>query len=602
VSDHRGLDDVFAACMGGSEMLYRHLVEQVPAVVYIESNDERPRSLYLSPQVEEMFGRPAEELADATLWDESVHPDDRSRVDEAWFESVRAGTEFVQDYRVIRPDGQVVWTRDSCVPVRDRYGRTICWHGVMYDITAPKSAEESLRASEARYRALIENVPAIVYVVAPDDDRKTLYVSPQIEVALGYSRKEWLEQPDIWMELLHPEDREDTLAAHDLHNETGQPWSREYRLIASDGRPIWFRDVATLVRDDNGRAMHWQGVQLDIAELKEAEERLRAAHDELELRVLERTHELEEANELMTLEIEERRRVEHDLREARERYRLLTEHLPGAAYEWAVAGEEGMYVSPRIESILGYTREEWQPPGFWKTRIHPDDVQAVLAATLRSATTGEPFALEYRYLAKDGRIVWVLDQAILLERDAAGKPALFHGLMLDITDRKQAEAEARATELRYRTLAAQIPAITYTWAPSPKADTHGITTYVSPQVETVLGFSQAEWTSVPDFWIGRVHPGDRDRVLEGARRAVRTSEAFSLQYRLIAADGSTVWIRDEGRVVGFDERGQPSEWQGIMLDVTGNPEPEALVVDGANLPAGSSPSKPASTPAPTGTA
>jgi hypothetical protein len=71
---------------------------------------------------------------------------------------------------------------------------------------------------------------------------------------------------------------------------------------------------------------------------------------------------------------------------------------------------------------------------------------------------------------------------------------------------------------------------------------------------------------------------------------------------LIAADGSTVWIRDEGRVVGFDERGQPSEWQGIMLDVTGNPEPEALVVDGANLPAGSSPSKPASTPAPTGTA
>ena len=85
-------------------------------------------------------------------------------------------------------------------------------------------------------------------MVAPDDDRRTIYVSPQVERALGYRQQEWLAQPDIWTELLHPDDREPTLAAHDLHNETGEPWSREYRLLASDGRPVWFRDVATLVR------------------------------------------------------------------------------------------------------------------------------------------------------------------------------------------------------------------------------------------------------------------------------------------------------------------------------------------------------------------
>jgi PAS domain S-box-containing protein len=572
--------------MGGGETLYRHLVEQVPAVVYIDSNDDLPKTLYLSPQVEEMLGRPpAQWLADPALWQTSMHPDDRPRVEEAWLASVRTGTEFALDYRMIRPDGRAVWTRDSSVPVRDKYGRTICWHGVLFDVTVSKTAEESLRASEARYRALIENVPAIVYVVAPDDDRKTLYVSPQIEVALGYSRWEWLEQPDIWMELLHPDDREETLAAHDLHNETGQQWSREYRLIASDGRPVWFRDVATLVRDATGRAVHWQGVQLDITELKEAEERLRFAHDELELRVLERTYELQEANELMALEIEERRRVEHELREARERYRLLTEHLPGAAYVWTVGSEEDAYVSPRVESILGYTVEEWSSADFWKTRIHPDDRLPVLGESLRSATTGEPFTMEYRYLAKDGHIVWVLDQAILLERDPDGKPAVFHGLLLDITDRKGAEAEARATELRYRTLAAQIPAITYIWAATSEVDTHGITTYVSPQVETVLGFSQEEWTSRADFWTGRLHPEDRERVLEGAKRAVLTGQPFSLQYRLFAADGSTVWIRDEGRVVGFDEHGRPSEWQGIMLDVTARPGLDpALQSQGAGAP------------------
>src|SRR5918994_5468740 len=151
---------------------------------------------------------------------------------------------------------------------------------------------------EARYRALVENLPAVIYQVAPDDDRRTMYVSPHVETALGYTRDEWLGQPDIWMELLHPDDREQILAAHDLHNQTGRPWSREYRLIANDGRVVWFRDVATLVRDDDGHPEHWLGGQPDITELKGVEEELRAARDELERRVVERTAELEEANAL----------------------------------------------------------------------------------------------------------------------------------------------------------------------------------------------------------------------------------------------------------------------------------------------------------------
>ena len=76
------------------------------------------------------------------------------------------------------------------------------------DITAEKLSEEGVRASEARYRALIERVPAVVYEMDPDDERRTLYVSPHVEQVLGYTRAEWLDQPDIWIELLHPDDRE----------------------------------------------------------------------------------------------------------------------------------------------------------------------------------------------------------------------------------------------------------------------------------------------------------------------------------------------------------------------------------------------------------
>ncbi len=114
------------------------------------------------------------------------------------------------------------------------------------DLTAEKRSQEEVRESESRYRALVERVPAVVYEMDPDDERRTLYVSPHVEQVLGYSRAEWLDQPDIWIELLHADDREVVLAQHDTHSETGEPWDLEYRLIASDGRVVWVHDRAIL--------------------------------------------------------------------------------------------------------------------------------------------------------------------------------------------------------------------------------------------------------------------------------------------------------------------------------------------------------------------
>jgi len=561
-----------------SEALYRHIVEQVPAVVYLETNEVNPRTLYLSPQVESIFGYAPELLmARPSLWDDSIHVDDREVLEEVWARSVETGEPFALEYRVIRPDGRVVWTRDAGAPVQDADGHTLYWHGVMHDITASKSAEEALRESEARYRALVENLPAVVYVVAPDDDRKTLYVSPQVEVALGYSRLEWLDQPDIWMELLHPDDREDTLAAHDLHNETGEPWSREYRLIASDGRAVWFRDVATLVRDAEGRPRHWQGVQLDITELKMAEDALRSARDEMELRVLERTHELELTNELMQLEIEERRRVERELRDARERYRLLAEHLPGVAFVWdlRVGPDDSVYVSPQIHSVLGYSADEWGRRDFWESRVHPDDRDAVLAAARRSAATGEAFSMEYRYLAKDGHIVWVLERNVLLERDQRGRPAVFNGLMIDITARKEAERRFLEAEHRLRALVEQMPAIVYIERPSQTLDPNQIV-YISPQVEELLGYTPQELMVDPAYLLHVLHDDDRDRVLAANRHSDQTGEPFDEEFRAIAKDGRTVWLHSRA-VLLHDETGTATVWQGVALDVSARHELEEAV-------------------------
>jgi PAS domain S-box-containing protein len=422
---------------------------------------------------------------------------------------------------------------------------------------------------EARYRALVENLPAVIYQVAPDDDRRTMYVSPHVETALGYSRDEWLGQPDIWMELLHPDDREQTLAAHDLHNETGWPWSREYRLIASDGRVVWFRDVATLVRDDGGRPQHWLGVQLDITELKGVEDELRAARDELELRVAERTAELEEANALMALEIGERRRAEADLRTAEHRYRLLAEQIPAVTYIWDANHPDGApvqyYTSPRIEQLLGYTVDEWHASAdFWMSRLHPDDRNAVIAAYLRSESTGEPFALEFRYLHKDGRIVWVADQALLMSRED-GVPRLFQGVMIDVTARKEAERAAADSELRYRDLTEQVPGVIYTAELHPTQPGYRLS-YVSPQLTEIFGYGPEDWATTQN-WLTTVHPDDRERV-RAIDESIAETNGFQMEYRIFHRDGSVRWVRDQAHVLARDALGRPIEIQGLVVDVT----------------------------------
>jgi len=128
------------------------------------------------------------------------------------------------------------------------------------------------------------------------------------------------------------------------------------------------------------------------------------------------------------------------LAEAEERYRALVEQIPVVAYIDAVDRmSSALYVSPRVEALLGYPPEDWtSDPGLWEKLLHPEDRDRVLAEHLRTNATGEPFRQEYRMRARDGRIVWVRDEAVLLH-DASGIPRHWQGVLADITEAKDAE-------------------------------------------------------------------------------------------------------------------------------------------------------------------
>lgn len=292
------------------ERRYRMLVEQLPGIVYLESveeGDEPGHILYVGPQIQEILGvRPEEWLTDPTAWVRYVHPEDLPPLLDAEREALRAGERFRADYRAIATDGREVWIHDEAVLVRDPDGRPLFWQGVMFDVTEQRRAGERAALSEARYRNLIENVPAIIYTEAVREaEGGVTYVSPQVR-RLGYSPEEWLGPTDRWLAFVHPEDRARVRELNLRCDETLEPFSAEYRVLARDGSVVWVRDEAVCIRDADGIPQYWQGVMTDVTARKRAEELERAL--EVEREVTARLRELDRMKNTFL------QAVSHDLR------------------------------------------------------------------------------------------------------------------------------------------------------------------------------------------------------------------------------------------------------------------------------------------------
>jgi PAS domain S-box-containing protein len=156
------------------------------------------------------------------------------------------------------------------------------WFGPATEATGPPALDDLgerearpaaggwLPRAEAPYRALFEQIPAVVYSEIHAIGGSYIYQSPQIEEMLGYTPEEAM-QPSRWKSWLHPEDRDRVLALDERCDRTGEPWFAEYRLIAKDGRVVWVRDHAVLVPGEHGEPGRWQGYCIDITDQKRAE-------------------------------------------------------------------------------------------------------------------------------------------------------------------------------------------------------------------------------------------------------------------------------------------------------------------------------------------
>jgi len=266
------------------ELRYRGIIDQLPAVLYVDSAIDTDPMMDVSPSVIDLLGISREEfLSRPYAWADTIHPEDLDRVIAESERSDLTGEPFRMEYRVVHPDGHTVWVREDAVLIADEEGEPLHWLGLMLDVTELIRTQAELHEANTKYGALVEQIPAIVYVDIADDDMSTTYVSPQIQEILGYNQQEYIEDPQLWENILHPDDREEAKATYLRGRESGDPFVFEYRLLARDGRTVWFRDSAIVLTDAHGRAEYIQGVMLDITDGKLAEERIAflAYHDRL---------------------------------------------------------------------------------------------------------------------------------------------------------------------------------------------------------------------------------------------------------------------------------------------------------------------------------
>ncbi len=433
-----------------------------------------------------------------------IHAEDRPLVERA-IQDALAGTRPLEvECRIERPHGEIRYVSARGELVRDAAGNAVRMWGTVVDITEQKyaesllesrvahrtaelqeanrllqeeirqrrEAEAALRESEQRFRATFEQVAVGVAMVGPDG--RWLLVNDRLCQILGYDRDELMQL--TFRSITFPQDLSISLAlVGQLVSGETETFATEKRYVRKDGSLIWGNMTGSAVRDAAGNFKYGIAVVQDISARKQAE---------------------------------------GEVRTAEQRLRRLVEHLPAITYVRALdEAQSGLYVSPQIEAILGFTPAEWSAdPDLGKRQLHPDDCQRVIAGVTASQATGTPLSSEYRMYTRDGKLVWFHDEAAVI-RDESGQLLFSQGVMIDITARKRAEEELEAVNRRTRDILEQITDGFYT------LDLEGRFTYLNPSALHLLGRSAGDLVGKPFF---EVFPTGRSATFDEQYRRLMT--------------------------------------------------------------------------------
>jgi PAS domain S-box-containing protein len=271
-------------------------------------------------------------------------------------------------------------------------------------MTERKQAFASLREADARYRALVEELPLVSYISSLDNPGLSTYVSPQLEDMLGYTPEEWLATPGLFWEVVHPDDVERVRSEHRTGYANAATFSSQYRLRAKSGRVIWVEDQIRVIHDRDGTPMLAQGFLIDITARKESD--------------------------LALLESEAR-------------FRGLVANIPGTVFRCDIDSDWTMeFLSDGIEELVGYPSTDFidNRVRSFASVVHPEDRERLEAQVDASVADRRPYTADYRVVHRDGSVRYVIEQGqAVLNADGLDR---LDGAIFDVTEHRRAEIES----------------------------------------------------------------------------------------------------------------------------------------------------------------
>ena len=499
-----------------AELQYRTLVEHVPPIIYISGLGQHIGVTYISPRIYTLGFTPEEWLADPELWLRQIHPEDQQKVLDAITEGKKAGGVIKLEYRIRARHGSIHWFLDEAVDVTDENGDFVFRQGIMLDITERKRGEEALRKSEQ----VLREAESLGHTGSWEQNLITGEIFNTEEnprLFFGDDRTKGANFED-YAQVVHPDDREYVMRRRAELLEQEGPGDIEYRVVWPDGSVHVIFGRATVVRDGAGQPIRVYGTNVDITERKKAEAALRQS----------------ESN-----------------------FRTLAEK----SWQGIIIYQDVkiVYANIALSEITGYAIEELKSMSVeqLRARVHPLDLALVDEQT-RKRMAGDPSlsSIEFRVFRKDGSMRWL--QTFNNPIEYNGRPALLD-LVIDITERKQAEEALRLSEQRFHLLTESIPILVW----SARAD--GVSDYYNAPFLQYLGKTLEEMQGW--VWVDTVHPDDRERSLALWTQAFSSGSDYEIEYRIQrAADGQYRWHL--GRAVPLrDSSRKIVRWYGTCTDI-----------------------------------
>ena len=355
----------------------------------------------VTPEVHRIFAiSPDEDASTADFFFKRIHPEDRAAELDHYAKAQQTKRDFQSDYRIVLPDGLVRHLHNIGHPVLNESDEITAFVGTTTDVTEHveartelEQASAALRASEEKFRLVVDGIAAQVAVSTPDGEVE--FVNQRV---LDYFGKT-LEELKSWRtsDAIHPDDRRRVIAVWRASIETGQPYDADYRIRRSDGVYRWFHTHARALRGTDGAIARWYVLLTDIDERKHAEQRLKEQEAELR-QILDLSHQLVGV-----------------LGPARER----------------------LYLNHTALEYLGVSLDEWRQRGPGLS-IHPEDVDRLYAHADRASSTGVPYEVEARVRKHDGSYRWFQFRFNPV-RDEQGEITRWYWACTDIDDRKRAQ-------------------------------------------------------------------------------------------------------------------------------------------------------------------